>query len=234
MEQFQTSFIPKKPITLDTPRARVGVDLFSFFGALILVASLIAAGGVFFYKSSIEKDIQKMDSKIAGFGSDFNQEKIAKVEEMQKFDRRAHAAETILANHIMISPIFLSLENLTLKSVGFTKFNFTRGASSSLASGAVLVTMSGKAKSYDSIALESDQLVTNTYFKNPIFSNLNLDEIKNIVSFDLSFGVDPSFINYTEWITREKKNTVNMTPLEQIVPAPTIQVPNANTVPATP
>jgi hypothetical protein len=55
--------------------------------------------------------------------------------------------------------------------------------------------MSGTADSYQSIAQQSDVLGSSTFLKNVIFSNFFLTP-QGKVSFDLSFGLTPDFVNF--------------------------------------
>ena len=55
--------------------------------------------------------------------------------------------------------------------------------------------MSGVADGYQSIAEQSDVFGANTYLTDVIFSNFALTQ-SGQVSFDLSFGVQPQFLNF--------------------------------------
>jgi hypothetical protein len=55
--------------------------------------------------------------------------------------------------------------------------------------------MSGVADSYQSIAQQSDVLGSNTFLQNVLFSNFFLNQ-KGQISFDLTFGVKPSFVDF--------------------------------------
>ena len=149
-----------------------------------------------------------LDSQIKSKG---NQLKIAEerfdsnlVEEMQKLDRRINSARDVLSSHVVISPIFKALEEYTLRSISFTKFTYAFDPISQR----VNVEMSGKATGYDAIALQSDALATNRYIKDPVFSNLNLDD-KGKITFDLTFYVDPTFINFEDTLAREGTASMN-------------------------
>ncbi len=190
--QFQTSFIPKKALTEERPVRTRPVSLFLFLATIIFVASVASAGFVYFTEAGLKRGVAGMrsdlDAAAAAFESDF-------IADLQELDRRIASSKKILENHISISPIFESLQTLTLKSVQFTKFEYKilgSGASASIA-----VKMSGKTDEYESLALQSDALTKNKYFKDPIFSNLNIDEKGNVL-FDVTFTVDPNLVLYGE------------------------------------
>lgn len=199
---FQTSFIPKKPLTEERVSAAPRVSIVGFLATIIFIVSLVAAGVVYFYKFTLAKSIDTMDAELSQIQKNFDR---SLVDEMQRLDKRINAANTLLAGHIMISPIFRSLQDLTLKSIGYTKFSYALSSNDPTGKTRKIdVIMSGKAKRYDSIALQSDELVKNKYIKDPIFSNLVLDEIRGIVTFDLSFAVDQTFVNYEDTLLRNK------------------------------
>ncbi len=194
--QFQTSFIPKKALTEERPTKVRPVSLFLFLATILFIASVAAAGFVYFTKAGLVRGVAGMradlDRAAAAFESDF-------IADLQDLDRRISSAKTILENHVSISPIFESLEALTLKSVQFTKFEHT--VTGSGASALVVVKMSGKTDEYESLALQSDALTKNKYFKDPVFSNLNIDDKGNVL-FDLTFTVDPNLVLYGEALKR--------------------------------
>lgn len=200
-QQFQTSFIPKKPVT--EARAPVSRGSSSFFGVLatiIFVIALILLGGSFFYRSSVTGQRDALNAEIKAKTKTFDQDFL---HEITLLDKRIKASNEVLAQHTLVSPIFTKLEQLSLKTVQFTKFELITAATGSTP---VSVKMSGRAVNYAAIASESDVLAgvsssKNTYFINPIFSNLNLDD-KARVSFDLTFSVDPDLISYSTYISR--------------------------------
>jgi hypothetical protein len=57
--------------------------------------------------------------------------------------------------------------------------------------------MKGRAKSYASVALQSDVFAEIPFLKEQLFENPNLDPQGN-VTFDYSAEVDPSLLSYVE------------------------------------
>jgi len=189
---FQTSFIPKKPIVKERATAARPVGFILVISILVLFAVLIITAGLYFYKGILTKNIADMENTLTLAKNRFEPSKIT---ELQTLDKRLRAASTILGNHIVVTPIFEALSELTMKTVRYTKFNYTIGADNK--NSIINVQMSGVAIGYASIALQSDLLAKNKNLKNPIFSNLTLDNNGNVV-FDLTFSVDPSFVNYEQ------------------------------------
>lgn len=194
--EFKTSFIPKKPIVEEKYERPRSVGLLSFLGTVVFVASLVSAGAVYFYKVSLASQVKSKGNMLKTAEERFDSNL---VEEMQKLDKRINGSREILSSHVIISPIFKVLQEFTLRSISFTKFTYTFDPIENR----VNVEMSGKATGYDAIALQSDAFATNRYIKDPIFSNLNLDD-KNRITFDFVFYVDPTFINFEDTIARER------------------------------
>jgi hypothetical protein len=188
---FQTSFIPKKPIVDErVPMARpVGVLLIA--SIFILFTVLLATGGLYFYKGIVTKNLADQQANLTLAQNRFEPSKIT---ELQTLDKRLRASTEILSKHISITPIFTVLQDLTMKSVRYTKFSYDVGTGQNIT---VDVKMSGQAIGYRSIALQSDLFAQNKNIIDPIFSNLTLDNSGNVI-FDLEFSVDPGFVNYKQ------------------------------------
>ena len=195
MEQnFQTSFIPKKPILKENATYVRSVSIFLVISILILFTVLIATGGFYFYKGILAKKITDMENTLNLASNRFEPSKIT---ELQNFDKRLISSSEILSKHITIIPIFNALEQLTMKSVRFTNFSYSLGEGKNDADEKIDVKMSGIAIGYRSIALQSDLFAKNKNLIDPIFSNLTLDNSGNVI-FDLEFSVNPSFVNYKQ------------------------------------
>jgi len=165
----------------------------------ILFATVLGAGGLYFYKGILAKNIADLQNNLTLAQNRFEPSKIT---ELKVLDKRLNAATEILANHLTIIPIFNELEQLTMKTVRFTKFSYAAGTDKNAV---VDVKMSGVAIGYRSIALQSDLFAQNKNFLNPIFSNLTLDQSGNVL-FDLQFSVDPKFVNYKQDLLTSASN----------------------------
>lgn len=190
MEQnFQTSFIPKKPMVKEHTSAPRPIGFLTIIAMFVLLTVLVVTGGLYFYKGLSARNITKMQSDLEVAKNRFEPSKIT---ELQVLDNRLTASEEILSQHAAISPIFESLSAITMKSVRYTKFTYDFV---STPAPKVNVKMSGITAGYSNLALQSDLFARNKNFIDPVFSNLTLNDAGNVV-FDLDFSVDPSFINY--------------------------------------
>ncbi|KKR43696.1 MAG: hypothetical protein UU10_C0015G0013 [Parcubacteria group bacterium GW2011_GWF1_40_6] len=197
MEQnFQTSFIPQKPIVKERTSSSQPVSIFLIISLFVLFAVLLATGGLYFYKGVMKNNITEMEKTLNLAKNRFEPAKIA---ELQVLDKRLRASSEILSKHIATTPIFSALEKLTMKTVRYTDFSYELGTEKNAP---VKVKMSGQAIGYRSIALQSDLFSKNKNFIDPVFSNLTLDNNGSVI-FDLEFSVDPSFVNYKQTLLTE-------------------------------
>lgn len=193
-KDFQTSFIPKKPMIEERAVSSRPISFFTIFSIFVFVTILIATGGLYFYNSLLDKNLANMESSLNSAKNRFEPSKIV---QLQVLDKRLKASTEILSNHIAISPIFQSLQDLTMKTIRFTKFSYSMGTEKN--SKLINVKMSGLAVGYRSVALQADLFSKNKFFIDPIFSNLSLDNSGNVI-FDLEFSVDPTFVDYKKMI----------------------------------
>jgi hypothetical protein len=201
-KNFQTSFLPKKP--LNEPVAvveKTSLGIFGFIGIVVFIITAGFAGGVYFYEANLSKQLAEKQQQLNNARNILESPLIG---EAKILGRRIADANQILANHIIVSPIFEALELNTLKSLQFNNFSYVVAND---ASGKVAVEMTGLARDYTSIALESDQLAKNKDIQNPIFSGLALDSKTGNVTFNLKFTVNPDFVNFGSHISKYQDAT---------------------------
>jgi hypothetical protein len=184
----------ERPVASAGSRRPVGIlTLVSIF---IFLAVVLATGGLYLYRNMLQKNITSMDANLALAKERFEP---AKINQLQVLGKRISASNQILAKHIAISPIFEALQKSTMKTIRYTSFNYEF---SNDKSSKIIVTMSGQAIGYRSIALQADLLAEDKNIVDPTFSNLTLDEKGNVL-FDLEFSVDPNFVDYKQMLLSE-------------------------------
>jgi hypothetical protein len=175
---FQTSFIPKKPMVVERDTSSRSIGFFTILSLFILFTVLLATGGLYFYKGVVIKNIAKMEKDLSLAKNRFEPSKIT---ELQLLDKRLRASSEILSHHIAISPVFQALSAITMKTVRYTKFSYVFGGEKNEK---VIIKMSGQGVGYRSVALQSDLFTTRDEGKNfidPVFSNLTLDDKGNVL-----------------------------------------------------
>ncbi len=187
-EQFQTSFIPKKTFDIageakSKPRGSI---LFTA-AVIVLVLAVLSAGGVFGYKKFLESSIENKREALQRARSAFEPELIR---ELSHLDTKIATAEKLLTEHVAISGIFDLLQSATLETVQFTNFGFA------VEPEGIRLTMSGVARSFNSVALQSDEFVKNRFISQPVFSNLALNQ-RGDVTFSASALIDPAAVSYS-------------------------------------
>lgn len=201
-QNFQTSFIPKKPIIEENRSEPVSINPLTVIAIFIFFAVLLATGGLYFYKGTLANNIKKMESNLTLAKNRFEPEKIA---QLQNLDKRLRASNEILSKHIAISPIFEALQENTIKTIRYTKFSYTFDEKNS---DRIKVKINGQSVGYGvnsgymGIALQAEILSKNKNILNPVFSNLSLNDKGNII-FDLEFEVDPNFVDYKQVLQKE-------------------------------
>ncbi|MBP6904606.1 MAG: hypothetical protein KBB91_00930 [Candidatus Pacebacteria bacterium] len=203
--QMPTSFIPKRPVSSEPvapERHSRALGLLSILTAVIVMATGLSFGGVYLYEKQLAAQKIKSEEQIndakKGIGSEF-------LTDMKRLNARITGVQTILQNHIVVSPIFDALEQTTLRTVQYKNFSYAFVTDETTRDTVVAVTLLGSAKSYSTIALQSDAFTKSALIKNPIFSNLTVDDKTSNVNFKLVFTVSPSALSYESFI-------VGMTP----------------------
>ena len=198
-QNFQTSFIPKKPILEERSTPSRPVGLLTILSIFVFFTMVIATGGLYFYKSALAKQISDMNNSLTLAKGQFEPDQIARI---QLLDKRLTATSDILSKHIALSPIFGVLQQITEKSIRYTSFSYSVPDDNS----SISVKMTGTALSYQDIALQADLYSQNKNLINPVFSNLSLNKGGNVL-FNLSFSVDPHFVDYKQVLETKSNNS---------------------------
>ncbi len=185
--ESKQTFIPKKPLLTKNNSHGKSVGIFFVISLIILLITIGLAIFSYSYNIFLKKKIENMSTSLERAKSAFEPSLIV---ELKRVNARIGGAENILKNHVSFSEFFRVLEEDTLKSVRFKQFSYSMSND-----GIIDITISGEAQSYSSIALQSDLFGDSKYVRNPIFSNLGLDNFGNI-TFNMTASVDKSLILY--------------------------------------
>lgn len=206
---FQTSFIPKKPIVEERTEIKRPMGIFTIAAIFIFIAMILMLVGSYFYRQVLAGDIKSKESTLSLAKGRFEPQRIT---ELQVLDRRLRAASELLGKHIAVTPIFEILQQVTLKTIRYTRFSYEWTEK-----GRVLVRLGGIATGYRSIAIQSDLFAENKYIIDSVFSNLSLDEKGNVL-FDLEFYVEGSLVDYKQNLQRKTGEVDIPTPPPEPVP----------------
>jgi hypothetical protein len=189
-DRVTTSFIPKESLMNDRaprPGRKSPLVFLNIIAGAILILAVVATGGVFLFKTYTEQSIatkrQSLDRQRAAFEP-------ATIEELLRLDKRIIASQGLLKSHTSLTLLFEDLEARTGENVRFKNFKYATAGQ-----GTFTVVMNGTAKSFNAVALQSESFGDSNIIKDPIFTNLNLDQGGEVV-FDFSAIIDPARISY--------------------------------------
>lgn len=195
-----TSFIPKRPVSAEPtsqPSSHHSVGLLSFLTFIIVAGTAASFAGVYLYQQTLTK--QKADLQVQitqaqqGLGSSF-------VADMKRLSQRIGGVKTLIQNHVVVSPIFAALQATTLQSVQYQNFTYEMTTDAGTGTKLVQVSITGIAKNYATLALQSDAFAKSPLIRNPVFSGLTVEDKSTQVGFKLVFNVDPNDLSFQTFI----------------------------------
>ncbi len=194
--KFQSSFIPKGPIsstaTALPARRTEEKSLLSFLAFIIFAASVLLAMGMFGYKFYLKYRIGKMGADLASFRATLQPETIR---ELTRLNDRIISTKDLLSKHRALTPLFKFLELSTPKTARLNNFHY------SMTGQGLELSLDGEARGYAALALLADVFNKSQYFKDSIFSDLNLNE-RGDVSFSFKAMVEPNLVSYDREVER--------------------------------
>lgn len=159
---------------------------------LFLVVSLIIAGvvvalaaGTFLYNRFL---LQTLASKQTQLSQAQGQVDENTIEDFVRLRDRLSTSKGLLTNHVVLSQFFDTLEALTLQGVRFDDMKLTVAGDKS-----AKLEMSGTAKSFNSLAAQSNALAGEKRIKRAIFSDITVTAGK-LVSFKMTADVDSKLV----------------------------------------
>ena len=163
-------------------------NLFSFISLLIFVASVLFAIGVFGYKFYLKYRIEQMGADLTQALTTIQPEPTI-IRELIRFNYRIDSTQELISQHKIVSALFEFLEISTPRTVRFVDFRYEEGDEG------LELSLRGEARGYAALALQADIFSKSEYLKNPIFSDLNLND-RGDVNFTFHAVVDPSLVSY--------------------------------------
>lgn len=199
--KFRTSFIPKRTLKTESAKPkknRAAMSLLVLIALVLFFGSIVLALTAFLYQGLLARGIEDRQGELERARAALDP---SLLEELKRLDQRIESAKTILAEHTAPSQIFLFLEQVTLKSVRFRSLDYE-----AISSDNVTISMLGQAKSFAAVALQSDEFGKNTIIQNPVFSNLDLDELGNVV-FNFTASINPQLLTYSKRVNFPQERT---------------------------
>lgn len=214
-----TSFVPKQSIP-DGRRKEGGTNIFLIVSLIVLGLALLGAGGVFAYDKYLERALKARASELEKVQANIDDQEI---ESYVRLDRRFTMARVLLNTHVAPSQFFTAVENFTLENVRL------EGLSLLIAEDrAGELTITGKARNFNALAAQSNEIAKEKRIKRAIFSGLTIDEKTEAVSFKLDADIEPALVV----LARPAATATETPPVEE--PAAPTEAPAAPVATTTP
>lgn len=181
-----TSFVPKQPVAT-TPKRRSGSNPFLALSYFILAIVVLGCFAVFGYKLYLEGVAKHKADQVIQAQNSIDQ---ATVTQFIRLRDRFTAAKDVLNHQVALSRFFDVLETLTLQGVRFSglKVSVVEDRTAS-------VTMNGSAKSFNTLAAQSQAFASDKRIKRAIFSGINVGSgTTKGVTFELTAELDPLLV----------------------------------------
>lgn len=158
-----------------------GDNIFLLVSILILGVSVVTAGAVFGYEKYLGSVIDVKTAALDKARSEINRQQ---VEDFIRLKQRFDSGKILLDNHVTASRFFTLLETSTLQNVKYDdlKLSLDEG-------GAASVSLSGVARSFNTLAAQSQEIANNRNFKRSIFSDIRINT-NGTVGFTLTADID--------------------------------------------
>ncbi len=206
---FQSSFIPKGPVTSSEPFQKKKGSIFSTLIVIFFILVLIMTAGLYMYKKMLEGNIESLKSQLVEAEKNIDSKSIKR---MYDFSRKLSIARGIVQNHLVASNAIEALSSSTVRSVNWNSFVFDSDLNT------FRMNVKGSAPSYAAVALQENALKNEKSFQSISFSNLTLSE-KGSISFDAVITVEAGALRYDPPISvsvplRVSTSTATSTSLE--------------------
>ncbi len=205
--KFQTSFIPKKPLVpiggATLPHKHHSTSLFMTIGVFVFLASLVAAGGAYMWKSILTSSQDTYKQDLALREQKFN---VDDIEKLKRANVRIDLTSRLLANHLAASQIFDIVSRFTVSNVRFINLSLSNSATTP--GEGVRLELKGYGSNLSAVAFQAkvfaqlEQYGLRKIVKNPILSDPTTDT-NGKESFGFSAVIDPAAIGYTRSVRGE-------------------------------
>jgi hypothetical protein len=212
------SFIPKRGTTNRRNKSRSGrVYLLTIISYVLIIATLIASAGIFFYERYVTKMLQKEISTMNAEVNDFKQ---ADLEQVQEFDRRLKIAKKRIEYTVSLASIFDAIEVATIQTVQLKSLQLLRDKDERIVLEAEIVTDNFDSSLFQRSVFESNSVIQEVEVKNLTLGiTREEDEVstsRKTVSFTARLAVPLGAVPYIP--------DRNVEPIREIVIQPAIEI----------
>ncbi len=200
------SFIPKQPSRgAVKQRGTRKIYILTYISFVLFFGTLIAAGATFFYKISVESQLDIEKQKLVEQRQLFNQ---ADFERVREFSDKLTSSQKLLDEHVSVVSILDALEKATLSTIQIKTFGIDRSRYSVIA-----LNLEAQTDSFNSVLFQRKIFAENPILQGAQMVDLKLD--KNIeeqvllggpeqtVAFNIIRELSPSEIPYVPQESRQ-------------------------------
>ena len=167
-------------------RSSKGSGFLGLIAFLIFGVALLGSIGVYGYERYLVSHIAKMGADLEAARQSLEADALNQV---MRLNSRIESTQKIVDSHTAMSPLFDFLEANTVKTVRFTNFSFDQKSNT------VKLFLKGEARGYTALALQAELFNKSKYIRNPVFTDLRLDE-KGNVSFIFNADLDAAVVSF--------------------------------------
>lgn len=200
MEQNTNTFIPHDAKNKTTD-ARFGSVLLVVSVGFLIVAAVV---GIMSYlaRTASNAQLASQQESLERSRQAFNTG--LPIRSIEELDKRLRAAKDIIAKHKSFTGFFELVERITLSKVQITSLSYVESDNTKKN----FVRIVARAPDYKTIAEMNEQFSIDEearrYITDVIFSNLSVDtKGNNLISFEMTFTVDPEFLLYSRYIKQD-------------------------------
>jgi hypothetical protein len=191
MEQnFDTSFIPKRPIFKEEAgiRRHEPIPVVTLVGFAIFFAALILTGLSFFFHQKEATAVQDLATQLATEKERFNPQAI---EELKAMSTRLQFAKQVVDNHVAVSPLLDLVQGVTLKSVYYTGFDLSKDEKTGYK-----LRLQGKAPDYGLLYAQVEAYRSEPRIRSVEVGSIQLEERTGGANFEVSLLLSPEVMKY--------------------------------------
>lgn len=217
------SFIPKRgPVNKKRqgPASRP-VYVFTIISYVLMFATLIATGGVYFYGKVVDK---QLSNEVAALNTEISSFSESEMQRVLQFDLRLTQAADRLNNSVSVASVFEALEDATIDTVKVATLDLVREADDQFILEAAIET-----DSFDSTIFQRG-----VYQRNQTISQVNISALQNGAASSLADGGETQTADGRPLITFIAELNVPLTSVPYVAnPQPIESLPIIITEPST-
>lgn len=197
----ETSFMPQQPLLKveGSSRRREQVNLALVVALVIFFITLFLAGGVYFYKTKIDKEVHEKGQQLADEERNFD---VNDINVFKNLQATLGIAKQLVDSHTIFSVLLDMTETHAAENVGLTAFAYQKS------DGGVSLTLAGQAPSYAAVYFQLMEWRQTAHVKKVEVTSLVLDERTGIVTFSVQVDIDSAYLGYSQVLREQSQKSL--------------------------